>query len=73
MTALENKNLILTIKFEKLSLMVWNCISSKGIGVIRNLDEIMTKEVYLDILTNELTTSIIKFVFFGLVNPNKFN
>lgn len=53
--------------------MVWGCISSKGVGVIRILDEIMTKEVYLDILKNELTASIKKFGFIDPVNPNKFN
>ena len=41
--------------------MVWGCVSSKGFGVIRILIEIMTKEVYLDILKNELTASIKKF------------
>lgn len=73
LTALENKNLIPTVKFGKLSVMVWGCISSKGVGVIRILDEIMTKEVYLDILKNELTASIKKFGFIDPVNPNKLN
>ena len=27
---LENKNLIPTVKFGKLSVMVWDCITSKG-------------------------------------------
>ena len=31
LTALENKNLIPTVKFAKLSEMVWACISSKGV------------------------------------------
>ena len=62
LTALENKNLIPT----------GGCISSKGVGVIRNLDEIMTKEVYLDIFKNELIASIKKFGFIDPVNPNKF-
>ena len=48
LTALENKNLIPTVKSGKLSAMV----SSKRVGVIRILDEIMTKEVYFDILKN---------------------
>ena len=43
--ALENKNLILTVKFGKLSVMICGSISSKKVGVIRILDEIMTKEV----------------------------
>ena len=50
--ALENKNRKPIVKFRKLSVMVWGCISSKGVGVIRILDEIMAKEVYLDILKN---------------------
>ena len=52
LTAVEKKNLIPTVKFGKLSVMKWGCISSKGVGVIRILDEIMTKEVYVDILKN---------------------
>ena len=57
LTALENKNLIPTVKFEKLSVMVCGCISSKGFNVIWILDEIMTKEVYRDMLINELIAS----------------
>ena len=49
LTALENKILIPTVKFGKLSVMVWGCKSRKEVGVIRILDEIMTEEVYLDI------------------------
>ena len=52
LTSLENKNLIVTIKYGKLYIMVWGCIFNKGIGVIRILDEITAKEVYLDILKN---------------------
>ena len=43
LTALENKNLIPTVMFGKLSVMVWGCISGKGVGVIRIVDEIMTR------------------------------
>ena len=42
LTALENKN-IPTVKFGKLYVIVWECTSSKGVGGIRILDEIMTK------------------------------
>ena len=35
LTALENKNLISTVKFGKLSVMLWFCIFSKGADVIR--------------------------------------
>ena len=41
--------------------MVWDCISSKRVGVIRTLDE-----------RNELIASIKKFGFIDPVNPNKF-
>ena len=70
LTALEHKNLIPTIKFGKLSVMVWGCISSKGVGVISILDDIMTKEVYFDILKNQLIASIKKFGFIDPVNSN---
>ena len=43
--------------------MVWSCISSQGVGVIKILDQIIIKEVYLDILINELIASIKKFGF----------
>ena len=72
LTAVENKNLIPTAKFGKLSVMVWGCISNKGVDVIRILNEIMAKEVYLDILKNELIASIKKFGFIDPVNSNKF-
>ena len=52
LTALEIQNLIRTVKFGKLSVMVWGCISCKGVGAIRILDKIMAKGVYLDILKN---------------------
>lgn len=52
--------------------MVWGCICSKGVGVIRILDEIMTKELYLDILKTELTDSVKKFGLLAPDNPNKF-
>ena len=72
LTALENKNLIPTVKFGKLSIMIRGSISDKGVGIIRTLDEIMIKEVYLDILKNELIAIIKKFGFIDPVNRNKF-
>ena len=50
LTVIEYINLICTVKFGKPSVMLWGCISSKAVGIITVLDEIMTKEVYLDIL-----------------------
>ena len=73
LTALKfSKNLIPTVKVGKLSAMVWGYISSKGVGVIRSLDEIMTKKLYPDISKNELIPSIKKFGLIDPVNPNKF-
>ena len=72
LTALENRNLISTVKLGKHSVIVWGYISSNEVGVIRILDERMTKGVYLDILKNELIASIKKFSFIDPVNSNKF-
>ena len=44
-----------------------------GVSVIRIWDKTMSKEVYLDILKNELTANIKISGFFDPVNPNKFN
>ena len=72
LTALENRNLMPTVKFGKLSVILWGCITSKGVDVIKILNEIMTKEGYLDILKNELIASIKKIGFIDSINPNKF-
>ena len=53
--------------------MVWRCVSSKGVDVIRVLDEIMTKEICLDISKKELIASIKNFGFIDSANPNKFS
>ena len=73
LTALQNKNRITTAKFGKLSVMIWGRMSSKGVGVIRILDEVITKEVFLDILKNELIASIKKFGFIDPDNQIKFS
>ena len=39
--------------------MVRGCISSKRVGVISILEEILTKKVYLDILKNELRNLVL--------------
>jgi len=63
LTALHSKNKIPTEKFGKLSVMVWGCISSKGVGELKFIEENMKKEIYLDILRKELTKSASDFGF----------
>ena len=69
-SALKSKILILTVKFGKLSIMEWICISNKGVDVTRILDEIITRKVYFDVLNNVLIPRFKKFVFIDPVNPN---
>lgn len=59
--SLENKNIIPTVKHGKFSVMVWGCISSKGVGNLVFIDGKMDKNQYLDILKNNLESSAIKF------------
>lgn len=73
LTALQNKNIIPTVKFGKLSVMVWGCICSKGVGEIRIIEDNMTKETYLDILRSNLKRSVQKFGLVDPNNPNKLN
>jgi len=61
--ALNSKHIIPTIKFGKLSVMVWGYISSKGVGELKFIEENMTKEIYLDILRIELTKTASDFGF----------
>lgn len=70
-TALQAKNIVPTVKFGKLSVMVWGCISSKGVGELRIFSEIMNKEFYLDILKKELTRSAHNFGFVCPENTRK--
>ncbi|KAH8373683.1 hypothetical protein KR093_003285, partial [Drosophila rubida] len=60
-----------TVKFGKLSVMVWRCISSKRVDEMRILTENMNKEFYLDILRNELTKSAQNFGFIEPHFPHK--
>ena len=54
-----------TVKFGKGNLMVWGCISSKGLGKIVFIGDTMNSQGYLDILKNNLKNSA---VFMGLDN-----
>lgn len=61
--ALENKNITPTVKFGKLSVMVWGCISSQGVGNLVFINGNMDQEQYLDILKQNLPQSAHKFGF----------
>lgn len=69
LTTLKNKNIIPTVKYGKLSVLVWGCISSKKVGETKIITDIMTKEVYMDILKADLIASVEKF---GFVDPKKY-
>ena len=56
-----NKNCILpTVKHEDGSIMVWGSLSYSGVGVMTVIDEIMTKEVYVRLLKENLDKSLKK-------------
>lgn len=67
--ALENRNIIPTVKFGKLSVMVWGCISSKGVGDLAFIENTMDAEQYLNILKCHLINSANKFGFNGDNKP----
>lgn len=50
LTSLENRNIIPTVKFGKMSIMVWGCISSKGVGDLAFIETTMDAPQYLSIL-----------------------
>jgi transposase len=54
---LRKKNLLPTVKHGGGSIMVWGCFNWKGVGNIHVIPGIMTKEVYLDLLENNLMSS----------------
>ena len=43
-----------TVKYGKGSVMLWGCFSSKGVGNLIFIDDIMDKFLYLDILRDNL-------------------
>lgn len=53
-----------SVKFGKLSVMVWGCISSKGVGELVFIEKIMHAGQYLHILQTHLIKSARKFEFF---------
>lgn len=55
--ALNPKNTIKTVKHGGGGVMVWGCMASAGVGNLVIIDEIMNKEVYLNILKANLKPS----------------
>ena len=70
LSALEKQNIIPTIKFGKMSLMMWGCISSHGVGKLAFIESTMNAVQYLDILKTNLKASAEKFVLFSNNKPN---
>jgi aryl carrier-like protein len=55
---LESRHVNQTVKFGDGSLMVWVAITSKGVGYLANIDGIMDKGLYLEILKDDLVQTI---------------
>jgi len=70
LSALEKQNIIPTIKFGKLSVMIWGCISSHGVGKLAFIESTMNAVQYLDILKSNLKASAKKFGLFSNNKPN---
>lgn len=68
-TELQPQNLRGTVKHGGGSVMVWGCISSKGVGKLVFIDGIVDKYKYLDILNNNLLQSAHQM---GIKNSFKF-
>ena len=51
-----------TFKFGTGSVLVWGCMTNKRVDPLRFIDEIMTKEVYLNIVREKLIPSIRKLI-----------
>ena len=56
---LDPKYMIPTIKHPK-HIMVWGCISSKGVGTIHKIDSKMDAKMYVDIIRKNLGKSVRK-------------
>lgn len=56
-TQMECKNLRATIKHGGGSILVWGCMSAAGTGDLVFIDDIMDKNIYLNILKDNLNHS----------------
>ncbi|ORD95797.1 TCB2 [Hepatospora eriocheir] len=59
----EEKPVNETIKYGKKKTMVWGCMSSKDVGDLHFLDRNMDALYYVEILANNLPSSMSKFGF----------
>lgn len=66
--AYDKANIIPTVKFGKLSVMVWACISSQGVGELVFIENTMNAEQYFQILKTNLHQSATKF---GFISENR--
>ena len=64
-------NTVPTVKHGGGSLMIWGCMSSKGVGTIQFIDGIMDAYVYLDILKNDVKQSAQKWTCRLSTDSNK--
>ena len=55
--SLKEKNINPTVEGGRRSLLVWACMSSSGVGNIQFIDDIIDKNVYLDILKRNVKES----------------
>ena len=51
-----------TVKHGGGSVMVWGCMSAKGVGNLHFIEGIMNADVYLDILTTQMMPSAKKLM-----------
>lgn len=65
--ALDNRNIFPTVKFGKFAVMIWGCISIRGVGNIAFIENTMDVKQYLQILKTNLKSSAEKF---GLITDN---
>lgn len=57
---LEDRHLQKTVKYDGGSIMVWSWFSWEGVGQIVKIDDIMTADIYINILRENLEVSLIQ-------------
>lgn len=69
LTVLQPQNIIPTVKFGKLSVMIWGCISSRGVGKLAFIEKNMNAVQYREILNTHLKPSAMQFGFYQNNRP----